>query len=687
MQRKRLNRSDSETVAGGTQSSPPLAEDLSLAASDIQHQAQMYRTLVENINDVMFSLDGEGHITYVSPAIDRLGMFTVAEAMGQPFARFIHPEDLQGLMASFRRTIEGTLEPYEFRIIIKDGSIRHVRTSSRPLWEGRNLVGLTGLLTDITEQKKIEEELQRATEELERRVEERTAELREANERLVREIEERRRADTTLRESEDRWRRLVEHNPACLAVHRAGKLVYANPAGIRLLRIPDAEQVAGKPLLDFVHPDYRELVLQRVRRMMEEDVPAEPMEEKFVRPNGEVIDVEVTAIPITYMGQRAIMTVSWDITERKRAEAALRASEERYRQFFEIDLAADYISTPEGILTACNPAYVRMFGFSSYDEAMSTNVAHLYPCPEQRVEFLDLVQSRRTLMDHRMELRRLDGSPLHVVANVAGRFDEAGNLIQIQGYLFDETPRKLLEQQFLHAQKMEAVGQLAGGVAHDFNNMLGVVLGISDLILEKMRPEDPLLQKIETIRNAALRSAEVARQLLAFARKQTIEPRVINLNEVIASFRHILERLIGDRITLKLRLAPDLWDLKIDPTQIDQVLANLATNARDAIEDAGEITVETGNITTEEEYCRTHINALPGDFVQLAFSDSGNGMDRETIGRVFEPFFTTKPVGQGTGLGLSTVYGIVTQNGGFIDVSSEPGQGTTMALFFPRSGS
>lgn len=683
MHGEHLNPSDAKRSADHAHPTSPSTENQA-DAGEIQRQVEMYRALVENINDVMFSVDNEGFLTYVSPAIERLGLFPVDEVAGRPFTRFIHPEDLPGLLKSFQRTMEGTLEPYEFRIIIKDGSIRYVRTSSRPLYERGNVVGLTGVMSDITERKRIEEALRSAREELEHRVEERTAQLREANELLVREIGERIRAETTLRESEDRWRRLVEHNPACLAVHREGKLVYANPAGLRLLRVPNLEQIVGKPLLDFVHPDYRATVIARVCRMMEHDEPVEPMEEKFLRPNGDVIDVEVTAIPITYMGTRAIMTVSWDITERKRAEEALRASEERYRKFFEMDLAADYISTPEGSLTACNPAYVRMFGFSSRDEAMATNVAELYPCPEGRREFLEVLHARRTLMDHHMELRRRDGSPLYVIANVAGRFDDAGILIQIQGYLFDETPRKLLEQQFLHAQKMEAVGHLAGGVAHDFNNMLGVVLGMSDVILEKMGPADPLYPKIETIHSAALRSAEVAGQLLAFARKQAVEPQVINLNDALRSLRSILERLLGDRMTLRYRPAPDLWNVRIDPTQIDQILANLATNARDAMEGSGEILIETANTAIDDEYCRIHLQAKPGEYVRLAVVDNGRGMDAATMSHVFEPFFTTKPVGEGTGLGLSTVYGIVTQNGGFLDVASTPRSGTTFSLFFPR---
>ena len=681
-----MNRPDGESrgMTEGSGANGPDEPESHRLIEALRHSEEQYRTLVENINDVVFSVDTEGRITYVSPAITRIDLWDAGGVIGRPFSHFIHPDDLRGLQESFRRTLTGTLEPHDFRVIAKDGSIRHVRTSSRPVMQHGVTVGLTGLLTDITEQKQMEEALGRARAELEHRVLERTAELVEANERLTREIAERGHAEETLRESEDRWRRLVEHNSACLAVHRAGKLVYVNPAGMRLFQLKKQEDVVGKPLLDFVHPESRGTVIERVKRMMETGKPVEPMEEKFLRPNGEVIDVEVTAIPITYLGERAIMTVTWDITERKRAEEALRASEERYRRFFEMDLTADYISMPDGTLSVCNPAYVRMFGFASLEEALATNVAELYPRPEARDEFIKLVKRHGTLVRHEMELRSRDGSALHVIANVTGSFDEAGDLIQIQGYLFDETPRKLLEQQFLQAQKMEAVGRLAGGVAHDFNNMLGVILGMSDLILEKMSAMDPLRRKIETIHNAAMRSSEVARQLLAFASRQAVEPRVIDLNATIVAMHRILERLAGETTMVTLKPGRDLWPIRVDPTQVDQVLANLATNARDAMDDTGEITIETANTTLDEGFCRTHLNAVPGDYVRLSFSDNGRGMDEDTKRRMFEPFFTTKPVGQGTGLGLSTVYGIVTQNHGFIDVSSAFGRGTTLTIYFPR---
>jgi len=231
---------------------------------------------------------------------------------------------------------------------------------------------------------------------------------------------------------------------------------------------------------------------------------------------------------------------------------------------------------------------------------------------------------------------------------------------------------------------MEAVGRLAGGVAHDYNNMLGVIIGYADLALDRVDPRDPLHADIEEILTAANRSTEITRQLLAFARQQTVAPKVLDLNETVEGMLKMLRRLIGEDIDLAWGPRAGLWPIKMDPSQIDQVMANLCVNARDAIAGVGRVTIETDTVTFDETYCAAHAGFVPGDFVLLAVSDDGCGMDRETMDKLFEPFFTTKGVGKGTGLGLATVYGIVKQNNGFINVYSESGKGTTFKLYLPR---
>jgi signal transduction histidine kinase len=247
-----------------------------------------------------------------------------------------------------------------------------------------------------------------------------------------------------------------------------------------------------------------------------------------------------------------------------------------------------------------------------------------------------------------------------------------------------EAAQAKLEAQLYQAQKMESIGRLAGGVAHDFNNMLGVILGHTELALDEIDPSLPIHVDLAEIWKAAQRSANLTRQLLAFARKQAAAPKILDLNETVSGTLTMLDRMIGENIDLVWAPAIDLWSVKIDPTQIDQILANLCVNARDAIANVGQITIETGNRMFDAAYCAEHTDCIPGDYVLLSVRDNGCGMSQDVQDHLFEPFFTTKPLGQGTGLGLATVYGIVKQNNGFIHVASELGQGTTFRIYIPR---
>ena len=266
--------------------------------------------------------------------------------------------------------------------------------------------------------------------------------------------------------------------------------------------------------------------------------------------------------------------------------------------------------------------------------------------------------------------------------NVTGALSSARDITELK-HAAEE--RERLQAQLLQAQKMESVGRLAGGVAHDFNNMLGIISGHAELALTQADPNDPLLQNLEEIIKAAQRSSDLVRQLLAFARKQTISPRVLDLNEAVSGILDMLQRLLGEDIALGWLPGTATWSIRMDPSQIHQILANLLINSRDAMPDGGKITIESANVVFDESSCRDHEGALPGEYVLLAVSDKGCGMSREVLERIFDPFFTTKEVGRGTGLGLSTIYGIVMQNNGFIDVFSEPGVGTAIRIYLPRA--
>ena len=284
-----------------------------------------------------------------------------------------------------------------------------------------------------------------------------------------------------------------------------------------------------------------------------------------------------------------------------------------------------------------------------------------------------------------------NGSIHHISSRGGLTLDPTGRPLRMDGILWDITERKQAEEEkdrlqarLAQAQKMESVGLLAGGVAHDFNNMLGVILGHSELALDQLDSNQPIRANLEHVCKAARRSADLTRQLLAYARKQTITPRVLDLNETVAGLLTRLKRLLGDAICLTWLPAPGLWPAKVDPIQIEQILTNLCVNAKHAIDGEGTLTVETGNSVIQESDCVAHAEVPLGDYVRLAVRDSGCGMDKETQSHIFEPFFTTKGLGKGTGLGLATVYGGVKQNGGFIEFHSEPGRGTTFTIYLPR---
>ncbi len=381
-----------------------------------------------------------------------------------------------------------------------------------------------------------------------------------------------------------------------------------------------------------------------------------------------------------------VVLVFRDQTEERQIEVELRDSEARFRGFVENAHDVVYSLSPDGVFTYVSPNWQDFLGTTA-EHPVGRSFEH-YIHPEDLAlcrKFFEqtlINGQKQTSPEYRVKFS--DGTWRWHVSSGSPVKDDDGRIIGFVGIARDVTERVSLQDQLLQAQRVEAVGRLAGGVAHDFNNMLGVIIGNAELALSKVSPEDPVHNRLNQIVTAARRSAEVTRQLLAFARKQTIAPKILDLNEAVAGMLQMLQRLIGEDIDIAWLPQADIWPVRIDPAQLDQLLANFCVNARDAIGGVGKVTIETGMVSFDEAYCAEHVDFLPGDYVLLAVSDDGCGMNKETKNRIFEPFFTTKQAGKGTGLGLATVYGIVRQNQGFINVYSEPDKGTTFRIYLPR---
>ncbi len=503
------------------------------------------------------------------------------------------------------------------------------------------------------------------------------------------------RMSDSLRQSEYRFRSFVENaNDMVYALSPEGVFTYMSPNWLDFMGEP-AEQVIGKSFEPYVHPEDVRLCRAFLEKTLTKGVKQSSVEYRIRHRDGSWRWHVSNGSPVqdesgTVTG---IVGIARDMTKVKQAEEALVQSEKSYRDIF--DNSSDCIFIHDAVTGAIldvNRTTCETFGYS-VEEIKRLNVGDLSLNQPPYTSAEALVWVRKTCMegpqrfewlakDRNGRLIWFENNLLH--AKIAGK-----DSILVFGRNIDdrkhaETEHEKLQAQLRHAQKMEAVGRLAGGVAHDFNNMLGIIIGHADMILENTGPEEPLYSDLMEIRKAGVRSADLTRQLLTFARKQIVTPKVIDLNKTVEGMLKMLQRLIGEDIDMAWIPGKSVWPIIIDPSQIDQILANLCVNARDAIADVGKVTIETCNIVFDEDYCRNHAGFVAGEYAMLAVSDNGCGIDAETLTQVFEPFFTTKELGKGTGLGLATVYGAVKQNNGFINVYSEPGQGSTFKIYLPR---
>lgn len=495
---------------------------------------------------------------------------------------------------------------------------------------------------------------------------------------LERLVEERTAA---LSESEESFRRLFVNNPVPMALSSLEDMIFRDVNGAYLSVFGySLKEIIGKTSEEiglYVRPDQSRAVMEQVMR----DQRIANFEIQFRCKDGRVGAGLLSGEKIVVHGREYFLGVMVDISERQRAET------ERMRLATAIEQTGETIivSDPRGAILYANPAFEATSGYSC-EEVEGKTFGLFKSGKHDEAFYRELWSTIKTGKTWRGKFvnKKKDGTLYDedaVISPVRNAFGEIVNYVAVKRDISNEVK---LERQLLQSQKMESVGRLAGGVAHDFNNMLGIILGYTDLALGKVKTSQPIHEELHEIQMSAQRAADLTRQLLAFARKQTVAPKVVNINEAVGGMLKILQRLIGENIEVVWKPGPELWPVKIDPSQVDQILTNLCVNARDAIAGAGRIVIATANITLDRDWCHGHEGAIPGDYALLTVADDGCGMTPQVLAHVFEPFFTTKGVGQGTGLGMATVYGIVKQNDGFILVSSREGGGTTVSIYLPR---
>jgi two-component system cell cycle sensor histidine kinase/response regulator CckA len=480
---------------------------------------------------------------------------------------------------------------------------------------------------------------------------------------------------------------LISENAADLiaVVDMEGRRIYNSLSYCKVLGY-SMEELKNSTSLTQIHPDDREAVKQAAEEARRTGI-GRPLEYRIRHKDGSWRVLESTASVIRNSNgePEKMVIVNRDVSDRKLAAEALRRSEASFRSVVEDAPYGIYRANVSGQLLMVNFTLVKMLGYESQAELLKANLADdIHRDSREHQRLSEMFPRDQGFKDMEVEWKRKDGSAITVRCSGRPVLNEAGALAYIEVFAEDITERRVLEKQLRMAQKMEAIGRLSGGIAHDFNNLLGVIIGYSQVMKRSLGSSHSSYEHAEEIEKASQRAVSLTRQLLAFSRQQVLEPAILTLNVLVSDMEKMLPRLLGEDIKVDLSLDPALGQVKADQSQLEQVLMNLAVNARDAMPDGGKLTVRTANEDLDLAYTRQHPGSKPGRYVVLAVTDTGTGMDPETQAHIFEPFFTTKERDKGTGLGLSTVYGVVKQSGGYIAVDSEKGKGSSFSIFLPR---
>ncbi len=640
----------------------------------LEESEAIYRKTLESTSDGVAIVQNGRYVYFNEQLLRTLGLPKEYRAGGEPLGALVHTDDARVIRESYSKHLRGEPSPNKFDIRVNrpDGKLLYLLvTSADTVYKGKPAV--LSFVQDITERKN---------------------------------------AENALKESEKRYRTMTENvNDIVWVVDLDLRITYVSQSNMRLTGFAP-EEIQNKPLDVFIAPDSLALASRLLSEELAQEASGRPVDPKRSRSLqievysklGDNVWLEVSATFNRDANGKAteILAVGRNITQRRNMEKALAESEQRFRMIIEnmkevvwttdLNLRFTYMSPSCFLLTGYTPDELMALPLDKLlmpeSLKLATNKVMEELALENDTEAADPNRSRT--VEQEILCKNGDRAWIEVTATFMrnGEGKATGMLMAGRDITASKKARAekdRLEAQLMQAQKMEIVGRLAGGVAHDFNNMLSVILGYVDLAKLRLGRLHPVLKDIAEIEKAAVRSRDITTQLLAFSRKQIIEPKIIDLNDLVAHTQKALIRLIGEDIGLQVVMGENLWPIKFDPSQIEQILINLAVNARDAMPDGGQLIIETVNTVLDDSYCEKNIDCIPGHYVRLSFGDNGVGMDKETLQHIFEPFFTTKDVGKGTGLGLATVYGIVKQNNGYVNVFSEPARGTTFSIFLPRA--
>ncbi len=636
----RMNFLDPEDPNQGTIAVVTDVSARTIIEHSLKESEEKHRILIEKAMEGI-AVAQDGKLCFLNRAACEITGYEPEELINHPFIEFIHPEDAYVVLDKHRRRLAGEELPsrYPFRIVRKEGTIRWVEIDSGVIsWEGRPAALF--FMTDITERRLMEDEI---------------------------------------RQKQEWYQSLVDNSFDGIFVQKGQKIVFANPQLHRMLCYEPGE-LEGIDHWRVYHEDYHQITRSRAMARMRGEEVESRYEVVLQRKDGSTFLGEISAKATKVEGEPGVQVWVRDITERRKAEEVQR----RLATAIEQAAEAVVITDAQGNINYVNPAFERITQYLK-EEVVGKNPRILKSGHHSESfyrELWDTIKSGKPWTGNFIN-RKKDGTIYREDATISPVKSSAGIILNYVAVKRDTTKETELQQQLLQAQKMEAVGTLAGGVAHDFNNLLQVIFGYTQMLMSK-KPEDSTeLQSLSKIASAAKRGAELVNGLLAFSRRTPTSPRLISLNAVVQETKSLLERTIPRMIKIDLNLSDDVPMIYADPSQVEQILMNLALNARDAIDETGVLTIESGALELDEEFCDKHLGVKPGPYAVLRVSDTGHGMDKETLSHIFEPFYTTKEVGKGTGLGLAMVYGIVKQHDGYIECDSTPGIGTTFHVYFP----